>query len=98
VVDPHTGQGLMMTRALGDRGLRHVGVVPDPECRATTVGPDDVAVVVATDGLWDVLAEPEVAVIARAEEDAEAAAARLVGAVIERDGPDNVAVVVARLA
>jgi protein phosphatase 1L len=97
VVDPRSGQGLMMTRSLGDRGLRHVGIVAEPECRTRPLAAGDVAVVLGTDGLWDVLDEAEVAAVARAVPEPGAVAGRLVTLVAERGGRDNVTVVVARL-
>jgi serine/threonine protein phosphatase PrpC len=94
VVDPETGRGLMVTRALGDRGLRGVGVVAEPEAMAAVLAPGDVGLVVATDGLWDVVGSDEAAAVCRAHAP-EAAAAELVRQVAERGGTDNVTVVVA---
>lgn len=97
VVDPVTLLGLMMTRALGDRALRRIGVIPEPETVSVALDAGDVGLVVATDGLWDVVGNEEAAAICRGL-DAQAAADRLVDLVASRDGSDNVTVVVATFA
>jgi len=93
--DPRTGNGLMVTRSLGDRALRSIGIVADPEVARARAGPGAVGVVVATDGLWDVVDEDRAAGVCRTL-DPQAAAGRLVAEVAERDGRDNVTVLVAR--
>jgi len=95
VVDPRSGNGLMMTRALGDRAMRQVGVVADPETTTATLGPDAVGFVVASDGLWDVVGETEAARAVR-DADPERAAEFLVELVVVRGGADNVTVAVGR--
>jgi serine/threonine protein phosphatase PrpC len=97
VVDPRTGQGLMVTRSLGDHALRRIGITPEPEIVAVALTPDAVGVVLATDGLWDVVTTAEAAAACRQAEP-QRAAERLVALVGERDGSDNVTVVVARFA
>lgn len=95
VVDPRTEHGVMMTRALGDRELRRVGVTAEPEVAALPIEEDDVGFVLATDGLWDVVANDEAASVCR-QADPQPAAKWLVELVSTRDGADNVTVVVGR--
>jgi len=97
VVDPVTAAGLMMTRALGDRALRRVGILAEPETAVRHLEPGDLAVVVATDGLWDVAGDDEAAHVCR-QAGPQATADRLVALVEERGGSDNVTVVVVPLA
>ena len=54
-------RGLMMTRSLGDRWFRPVGVIPEPEVGRHALEADDVALVAATDGVWDVLSVEDAA-------------------------------------
>ena len=96
-VDPKTEYGLMVTRALGDRDLRRIGIIAEPETRTVPIGAGDVGFIAATDGLWDVVTNAEAAAVCRAESP-EAAAKRLVEMVSARDGSDNVSVVVGRFA
>ena len=50
-----------MSRALGDHSFKGPGggVSPDPHCVTHIVQPDDLALVLATDGVWDVCSEAE---------------------------------------
>jgi serine/threonine protein phosphatase PrpC len=95
VVHPTFGHGLMMTRTLGDRELRGIGVIAEPEVATASLGESDMGFVAATDGLWDVVTDEEAATACRGSEP-EAAAERLVEMVVRRDGADNVTVVVGR--
>jgi serine/threonine protein phosphatase PrpC len=96
VIDPRTEYGLMVTRALGDRELRRIGITAEPEVVSARLWDDDVGFVVATDGLWDVVANEEAAEACRSQAP-QAAADRLLALVVERQGQDNVTVVVGRL-
>jgi serine/threonine protein phosphatase PrpC len=90
-------RGLMMTRSLGDRWFRPVGVIAEPEVGCRAVGPDDVALVAATDGIWDVLDHAEAARVVRGAAAAQAAAQALVDAALAAGAADNVTAVVLRL-
>jgi serine/threonine protein phosphatase PrpC len=91
-------RGLMMTRSLGDRWFRPVGVIGEPEVAQHGIGADDVAVVVATDGVWDVLGPEDAARVVRARRTAQAAAQALVETALAAGTRDNVTGVVIRLA
>jgi len=94
---------LAMTRALGDCALRPF-VSCDPEVREIARSHEDRALVLATDGLWDVLSPLEVMAVvervllsnncANADECASACASLLVSLALERQTMDNVSVVV----
>ena len=90
--------GLMMTRSLGDRWFRPVGVIAEPEVGRYTMGADDVALVAATDGLWDVLGVEDAARIVHRATTAQAAADALIDAALAADAHDNVTALVVRLA
>jgi serine/threonine protein phosphatase PrpC len=92
------GQGLMMTRSLGDRWFRPVGVIAEPEIRRHTLGADDVALVAATDGVWDVLGVEDAARVVRRSSTAQAAADGLIEAALAAGTHDNVTALVVRLA
>lgn len=49
------GGVIQVTRSLGDRKLRQYGLIPEPEVKVHTTEPTDNAIVMASDGLWDVL-------------------------------------------
>jgi serine/threonine protein phosphatase PrpC len=91
-------RGLMMTRSFGDRWFRPVGVIAEPEVGRHALGADDVALVAATDGVWDVLGIADAAGVVRRAATAQAAADALIGAALAADAHDNVTAVVVRLA
>jgi serine/threonine protein phosphatase PrpC len=89
--------GLMMTRSLGDRWFRPVGVIAAPEVGRHTVSTDDVALVAATDGVWDTLSLDDAARVVRMAGSAQAAAQALIDTALAAGAHDNVTVVVVRL-
>jgi protein phosphatase 1E len=89
--------GLMMTRSLGDRWFRPVGVIAEPEVGHHALAPDDVALLAATDGVWDALSLEDAARIVRRAGTAEVAAGALVAEALAAGTSDNVTAVVVRL-
>ncbi|XP_020097881.1 probable protein phosphatase 2C 12 [Ananas comosus] len=68
--------GLAMARSFGDFGLKHYGVISVPEVSYHRLTSKDLFIVLATDGVWDVLSNEEVVSIVwstgRKEEASEA--------------------------
>ncbi|RLN08670.1 hypothetical protein C2845_PM11G01640 [Panicum miliaceum] len=52
--------GLAMARSLGDFRLKRHGVVSEPQVAHRRVGRGDLFIILATDGVWDVLSNEEV--------------------------------------
>ncbi|CAD7699335.1 unnamed protein product [Ostreobium quekettii] len=96
---------LAMSRAIGDRSLRPY-VIPDPEVTIVPRTTDDTLIIIATDGLWDVVSDQEACTLAmkcldRAQQkgatDSDAArltATVLIRAAMDRGSRDNITVVV----
>ena len=90
------GGVLAVSRAFGDRSLKEF-IIPDPDVRRHEIDPaSDECVILATDGLWDVVSNEDAIKIAREIEDAERAATRLCEVAYERGSFDNVSVIVVR--
>ncbi|KAL4451664.1 hypothetical protein ABPG75_007326 [Micractinium tetrahymenae] len=53
--------GLAMSRSLGDLYAHEVGVSPEPVLNTYTLGERDLFLILATDGLWDIMANEEAA-------------------------------------
>ncbi len=53
--------GLAMSRSLGDYVAHSVGVVAEPEILEYELTPDDLYLVIASDGVWEFLSNEEVA-------------------------------------
>jgi len=88
-------------RAKREAGFRADPVVPTPDVTAVATGDRDEFVVVASDGLWDVVSSRDAVRVARAAlrrgAGAGGAAQALAEAAVKRRTPDNVAVVVVDL-
>jgi serine/threonine protein phosphatase PrpC len=91
------GRGLMMTRSLGDRWFRPVGVIAEPEIGRHALRTGDVALVAATDGVWDVLDVEHAARVVRGASTAQAAADALIDTALAADTHDNITALVVRL-
>ncbi|KAI3796924.1 hypothetical protein L1987_39611 [Smallanthus sonchifolius] len=74
--------GLAMARALGDFCLKDFGLISDPQVSYRRVTEEDEFVVLATDGIWDVLSNEEVIeIVASTESHSRAAQAVVESAV-----------------
>ncbi|EOD21313.1 hypothetical protein EMIHUDRAFT_458399 [Emiliania huxleyi CCMP1516] len=101
VFDGHGGDGaaafcahsfaLRVTRCIGDRRLRHLGLSSEPELRCCARAPTDVGIVLASDGLWDVMDEARVLhCLTHTARSADMLAKRLVLEAMDRGTTDNV--------
>ena len=71
------GPGLAMSRSIGDYTAHTVGVIPDPVVTVQTLEPEDQIIVIASDGVWEVMTNLDVAMVAMQyypQEKAESAA------------------------
>ncbi|GFR40740.1 hypothetical protein Agub_g1350 [Astrephomene gubernaculifera] len=60
VSGPWQGYELAVTRALGHKHMADYGVLPQPHVVSLEAGRDDCCLVLASDGVWDVMDGPEV--------------------------------------
>jgi len=90
-------QGLIqVTRSLGDAAVKPFGVTATPETCIMDVGPDEAYLIVASDGMWDALAdERAVRLIIDTAQDPTLAANRLGAEALAKGSTDNVTVCVA---
>ena len=89
--------GLAVSRAIGDRSLKPF-VTARPDVRSWTLGPNDRWLVLASDGVFDVLSNREVGELAASAQGAQAAAEVLVETALMRGSTDNVTALVVDLA
>jgi len=102
------GGQLLVSRALGDIGLKSAGVIATPHTQ-TRDATDDLALIIASDGVWDVVAEQTAAVIVQsvaerelsgnknANKAAGIAAERIVECAKQKGSGDNITAVVVYL-
>jgi len=84
---------LAVSRAIGDRLLKEY-VIPDPEFVSWTCSPDDKYLIIATDGLWDVIDNDQVGRLALDCKNAQVAAELLTHQAFIQGTMDNVTVLV----
>uniref|UniRef100_J3LB01 protein-serine/threonine phosphatase n=1 Tax=Oryza brachyantha TaxID=4533 RepID=J3LB01_ORYBR len=76
--------GLAMARSLGDFRLKRHGVISTPEVTSRRVSAADLFIVLATDGVWDVLSNEEVVSIVCATPRKQHASKAVVEAAVQR--------------
>lgn len=87
-------RGLMPTRSFGDSYFRPVGVMAVPAVGERRLDSEDRFLVVACDGLFDVLAEEEIARTLRQSSGAREGGESLREEVLARGGTDNLTILV----
>lgn len=87
------GGVLAVSRAFGDRLLKRF-VVADPDILEAELGAEDRVLILATDGLWDVISNEEAIRLIRHIGEAEAAAKKLTDEAFARGSSDNISCVV----
>ncbi|XP_044334642.1 probable protein phosphatase 2C 45 isoform X1 [Triticum aestivum] len=89
------GGVLAVSRAFGDKLLKQY-VVVDPEIREEIVDESLEFLILASDGLWDVVSNEEAVDMTRSIQDPEEAAKRLLQEAYKRESSDNITCVVVR--
>ncbi|KAH9606481.1 hypothetical protein KSS87_016425 [Heliosperma pusillum] len=89
------GGVLAMSRAFGNRMLKQF-VVAEPEIQQQEVNEELEVIVLASDGLWDVVPNEDAVSIARAEEEPEVAARKLTETAFNRGSTDNITCIVVK--
>lgn len=89
------GGVLAMSRAFGNRMLKQF-VVADPEIQDQEIDEELEMLVLASDGLWDVVPNDDAVSLARTEEEPEAAARKLTEAAFNRGSADNITCIVVK--
>uniref|UniRef100_A0ACD5Z214 Uncharacterized protein n=1 Tax=Avena sativa TaxID=4498 RepID=A0ACD5Z214_AVESA len=89
------GGVLAVSRAFGDKLLKQY-VVADPEIKEEVVDGSLEFLILASDGLWDVVSNDEAVAMVKPIEDPEQAAKRLLQEASQRGSADNITVVIVR--
>lgn len=101
IIGKRVGGSLALTRALGDHALKGTGggVSATPHYVLHKIVPGDLFVLLASDGVWDVMTDDEAfhLVINSAAEAAQELSKQLVSAALERGTRDNVSALIVRL-
>ncbi|KAI3731362.1 hypothetical protein L1987_62550 [Smallanthus sonchifolius] len=90
------GGVLAMSRAFGNRMLKQF-VVAEPEIQEQELDEEFELLILASDGLWDVVPNEDAVSLALLEEEPEAAARKLTETAFSRGSADNITCIVVRL-
>ncbi|KAF8332628.1 phosphatase 2C-domain-containing protein [Cantharellus anzutake] len=86
---------LAVTRSLGDSAMKEF-IVGSPYTTETTLGDDDDLLIIACDGLWDVIEDQAAVDLIRPIQDPQLASKRLVEYALSHFSSDNISVIVVR--
>jgi len=85
---------LAVTRALGDLALKKEGVLNTPYYRKIVITPKDKYIIMASDGLWDVIDDKGAFDVAKGLKDSQEISKALVSQALKSGTRDNVSVFV----
>lgn len=89
---------LMITRSIGDKEMKNYGVIPTPTVKKVDVDEEeDNYIIIASDGLWDVIKEEQMLLFASEEMPADSLSKRLVKMAKEGGSIDNISCIVIKL-
>lgn len=87
---------LAVTRALGDRAMKDF-VINDPFCSKVPLKDSDTLLILACDGIWDVISDQEAIDLIKDETSAQKMSDKLLTTALKNGSTDNVSVVVIKL-
>ena len=89
---------LILTRTLGDKEMKKYGVIPEPDFYIQKIEKDDFFVIIASDGIWDVINEGELFKIGNEKKlSSEAFSKKIMDIAKERDTRDNSSCIVIKV-
>ena len=88
---------LMLTRSFGDKEMKKYGVLSTPDIYIKNVEKDDLFIVIASDGVWDVVEENEILKMTQEGISSNDFSKKIVNLAKERDTHDNISCIVIKL-
>ena len=88
---------LMLSRAFGDWELKSYGVISDPHVTKININENDKYIVVATDGIWDVLDDADVYEISKNVESTKEFCDIMIQKAMDKGSMDNISCFVIKL-
>ena len=88
---------LMLTRSFGDKEMKKYGVLSTPDVYIKNVEKDDLFIVIASDGVWDVVEENEILKMTQDGISSNDFSKKIVNLAKERDTHDNISCIVIKL-
>ena len=88
---------LMLTRSFGDKEMKKYGVLSTPDIFCQNIEEDDLFVIIASDGVWDVIEENEVLKFSQDKISSNEFSNKIINLAKERDTHDNISCIVVKL-
>ena len=88
---------LMLTRSIGDREMKNYGVWSIPSINSFKISFDEVFIIIASDGVWDVVNEESLFNVCKENLNCEELSKKIIQLSLEYDSTDNVSCVVVKL-
>ena len=90
VLEGRVGGQLAVARAFGDYALKNEGVTAQPYVRKHFLRPFDKYLVIATDGVWDVLSDQDAIDLCKDDQTTDQISKDIVKTAIEKGSRDNI--------
>ena len=81
---------LMLSRCFGDWGLKKYGVIVSPHVANIELSSDDLFLIIATDGVWDVLSDEEIINLTKTNSNALEISKNIIVEALRRNSDDNI--------
>ena len=88
---------LMLTRSFGDKEMKKYGVLSIPDIFIKNIEENDIFVIIASDGVWDVVEEEEIFKMSKDNISSNDFSNKIVNLAKERDTHDNISCIVIKL-
>ena len=88
---------LMITRSFGDKEMKKYGVISTPDCFCHKIREEDLYIVIASDGVWDMVSEEEMMQMGGEKYSSDVFSKKIVNLAIDRGTRDNISCIVIKL-
>ena len=88
---------LMLTRTFGDKEMKKYGVLSTPDIFCHNIEEDDLFVIIASDGVWDVVEEEEIFKMSQDKISSNEFSKKIIQLAIDRETHDNMSCIVVKL-
>ena len=88
---------LMLTRSFGDKEMKKYGVLSTPDIFIKNIDEEDIFIIMASDGVWDIVEENEIFQMSKEKISSSDFSKKIVNLAKERDTHDNISCIVIKL-
>ena len=88
---------LMLTRSFGDKEMKKYGVLSTPDIFCHNIEEEDIFVIIASDGVWDVVEEDEIFKMSQEKISSSDFSKKIIQLAKDRDTHDNISCIVVKL-